>query len=132
MKRKERSLFCIYDPLVVKLLTCLRLQFSHLNEHKFRHGFSDTISLMCACGSKIETTEYFLLPCQFFSTQRLELFEKLEKVEPNFLSFSAKNQVLILLYGSQTNSENLYRETLKNLIFYLKATTLFDRPLIEF
>ena len=55
---------------------------------------------MCACGTEIETTEHFLLRCQFYSTQRLELFEKLEKVEPNFLSLSAKNQVLILLYGS--------------------------------
>ena len=87
---------------------------------------------MCACGTEIETTEHFLLRCQFYSTQRLELFEKLEKVEPNFLSLSAKNQVLILLYGSRTISENLNQEILKNVIFYLKATTRFDRPLIDF
>ena len=110
-------LFCIYDPLGVKLLTRLRLQFSHLNEHKFRHGFSDTINPMCACGTETETTEHFLLHCQFYSTQRLELFENLEKVEPNFLSLSAKNQVLILLYGSRTISENLNQEILKNVIF---------------
>ena len=87
---------------------------------------------MCACGTETETTEHFLLRCQFYSTQRLELFEKLEKVEPNFLSLSAKNQVLILLYGSRTNSQNLNQEILKNVIFYLKATTRFDRPLIDF
>ena len=95
--------FFIYDPLGVKLRTRLRLQFSDLNEHKFRHGFSNTISPMCAYRTEIETTEYFLLRCQFYSTQRLELFENLEKVEPNFLSLSAKNQVFILLYGSRTN-----------------------------
>ena len=56
---------------------------------------------MCACGTEIETTEYFLLRCQFYITQRLELFEnleiveKLEKVEPNFLSLYAKNDILI-------------------------------------
>ena len=93
-EKKQNSLFCIYDPLGVKLLTRLR-QFSHLNEHKFRHGFSDTLSPMCACGTEIETTEHFLLRCQFYSTQKLELFEQLEKVEPNFRSLSAKNQVLI-------------------------------------
>ena len=88
---------------------------------------------MCACGTEIETTEHFLLRCQFYSTQRLELFEKLEKVEPNFLSLSAKNQVLILLYGSRTNnSESLNQEILKNVISYLKATTRFDRPLTDF
>ena len=123
-EKKENSLFCIYDPLGVKLLTRLRLRFSHLNEHKFRHGFSDTINPMCACGTEIETTEHFLLRCQFYSTQRLELFEKLEKVEPNFLSLSAKNQVLILLYGSWAISENLNQEILKNVIFYLKEIFL--------
>ena len=35
----QRSLFLIHDPVGVKLLTRLRLQSSHLNEHKFRHNF---------------------------------------------------------------------------------------------
>ena len=60
-KKKENPLFCIYDPLVVKVLTRLRLQLNHPNEHKFRHSFSDTINPMCACGTEVETTEYFLL-----------------------------------------------------------------------
>ena len=59
-KKKENSLFCIYDPLGVKLLTRLRLQFSHLNEHKFKHGFSYTINPMCACGTEAETSEHVL------------------------------------------------------------------------
>ena len=114
-EKKENSLIWVYGPLGVKLLTRPRLQFSHLNEHKFRHGFSDTINPMCACGTEIETTEHFLLRCQFYSTQRLKLFEKLEKVEPNFLSLSAKNQVLILLYTSWIISENLNQEILNFL-----------------
>ena len=87
---------------------------------------------MCTCGTEIETTEYFLLRCQFYSTQRLERFEKLEKVKPTFPSLSAKNQVLILLYDFRTNSENLNQEILKNVMFHLKASTRFDRPLIDF
>ena len=112
-KKKENSLFCIYDPLGVKLLTRLRLQFSHLNEHKFRHGFSDTINPMCACGTEIETTEHFLLRFQFYSTQRLELFEKLEKVEPNFLSLSAKNQFLFYCMVLEPIPKNLIMKFLK-------------------
>ena len=45
-EKEENSLFSIHNPVGVKLLTRLRLQFSHLNEHKFRHGFEDTISPM--------------------------------------------------------------------------------------
>ena len=88
---------------------------------------------MFACGTEVETTEHFLLRCQCYSTQRLELFENLEKVEPNIPSLIAKNQVLVLLYGSRTNnSKNLNQEILKNVISYLKATTRFNRPLIDF
>ena len=60
-ENKENSIFSIYDPLDVKLLTRLRLKFSHLNEHKFGHGFGDTINAMCACGSEAVTTEHFVL-----------------------------------------------------------------------
>ena len=78
IKKKENSIFSICDPLGVKLLTRLRLNFSHLNEHKFRHGFNDTLNPLCACGNDIETTQHFLLRCHQYSSQRKELFEKLE------------------------------------------------------
>ena len=85
---------------------------------------------MCAWGTEVATTQHFVLRCQFYSTQRLELFKNFEKVEPNFLSVSAKNQVLILFYGSQTNnSKSPNQEIIKNVISYFKATTRFDRPL---
>ena len=74
---------------------------------------------MCACGTEVETIEHIPLRCQFYNAQRLELFENLEKVEPNFLSLHAKNQVQILLYGPQTNNnKSLNQEILKNVISY--------------
>ena len=47
-KKHGNSLFSVYDPLGEKFLARLRLKFSHLKEHKFRHGFADTINPMCA------------------------------------------------------------------------------------
>ena len=74
----------MYDLLGEKILTRLRLKFSYLKEHKFRHGFADTINPMCACGADLETTKHFLLRCHFYSTQKLELFDNLEKANPDF------------------------------------------------
>ena len=71
MQKKENSLFSIYDPLGVKFFTCL--QFSQLNELNVWHGFGDIVKAMCACGSKVETTEHFLLSCHLYSAKRLEL-----------------------------------------------------------
>ena len=43
------------------------------------------------------------------------------------------NQIFVLLYAFQTNnSESLTQEILKDVISYFKATTHFDRPLINF
>ena len=121
-EKKENSLFSIYDPLGVKLLTRLRLQFSHLNEHKFRHGFNDTLNPICACGNEIETTEHF----------SCVVFKSLEKMDPHFLELNPKKQVLVLLYGSQINdSKSFNHDIIKNVITFIKATARFDRPLIN-
>ena len=64
---KQKSLFAIHDPAGVKLLSRLRLKFSHLNEQKLSHNFKDALSPMSGCGSKTETTDHFLLGCPFFA-----------------------------------------------------------------
>ena len=87
---------------------------------------------MCACGTEIGRTEHFFLSCHIDSTQRLELFEKLKKVDSNFLNLNEKDQVNFLLYGSQINyTKCANQEILKFVIAYIKATTHFDRSLIS-
>ena len=54
--KKENSVFPIHDPLGVKLFIRLRLQFSHLNKHKFRHGFGDTICAHAEVNLKLLNT----------------------------------------------------------------------------
>ena len=84
---------------------------------------------MCTCGTEVETTEYSLWCCRLDSTQKIELFENLEKVD---LKFKCKKSSLNFFYGSQTNnSESLNKEILKNFICYLKASTRFGRPLLK-
>ena len=56
---QERSLFSLHDPTGVKLLTRIRLKFSHLNEHKFRHNFKNAVVAMCDCAMETETIEHF-------------------------------------------------------------------------
>ena len=127
-------MFSVYDPLGVKLLTCLRLQFSHLNKHKCRHGFSDTINPMCACGTKIKTTKIKTTKQQNISSC-VVIFTVLK--DYSFLKALMKtnlneDQVNTLLYGSQTNnSKRVNQEILKFVIACMKATTRFGRSLIS-
>ena len=75
----------MYGPLSAKLYTHLRLKFTHLNEHKFNYGFSNTINPIRVFRTEVETTEHFLLRCHFYSTQRSELFDKFVESCPKFL-----------------------------------------------
>ena len=56
-----------------KLPTHLRLNFSHLNEYKFRRGFSDTVDPVCKCSLEIEALLNFLLRCSLYSCIRTGL-----------------------------------------------------------
>ena len=57
IKLKENFTFSISDPVVLKLLTRLRLNFNHLNEHKFRHKLRNTANPLCSCDAGIEATD---------------------------------------------------------------------------
>ena len=58
------SICGIYDPFGAKLINKLRLGFSNLREHKFRHNFDDTVNPLCPCTFETENTEHFFLRCQ--------------------------------------------------------------------
>ena len=64
------KIFNIHDQDVIKLLTRLRLGFSHLCGHKFRHNFEDTLNTLCSCSIETETTLHFFPRCQFFNDIR--------------------------------------------------------------
>ena len=55
---KENSVYPTNDISSLKLLTHLRLSFSHLNEHKFRLNFKNSINAICPCNFEPETTDF--------------------------------------------------------------------------
>ena len=73
IRPKENSLFAIHDAKGLKIRTRPKLNFSLLNEHKFRHGFRDTVDPMWKCGLETETTLHFPLRCSLYSIIRTEL-----------------------------------------------------------
>ena len=88
---KKTHYFQTMIHLVLNTLL-LRLQFSHLNEHKLKHAFGDTITATCTWGSKV-ATKHTLWHCHLYSPERLELFENFEKVDSRFLNLNVKENV---------------------------------------
>ena len=48
------------------LPSLVRLNLSHLNEHKFRHNFKECVSPMYGFGLETELTQHFFLCCRFY------------------------------------------------------------------
>ena len=50
----------------IRNITKLRVKFSDLNEHKFRHNF-ECLRPICNCGTAYEDNEHYLLHCPHFN-----------------------------------------------------------------
>ena len=131
-QKRDHPLFPVYDPIGIKVLTRLILEFSHLNEQKFRHGFKDTLIPICACRDEIEITKRFFLRCQSYCTYRFELFDDILKVHQHLLYITAKNQELVLPCSSQrNNSKSLSINIINFAVKSLKSTCCFDRSMFN-
>ena len=48
------KVYNIKDTIGIELITRLRLGFSHLREHKFKHNFQDMLNPLCSCSIEVE------------------------------------------------------------------------------
>ena len=128
---KPNSLYGIHDSKGVSMLNRLRVGFTHLREHKFRHNFIDTDDPFCNCRTNaIESTEHFLLHCPTFSIPRKKLFDNLTNINTSLMQLSESHLVHTLLYGNVGMKSDLNHDILSNVIAYLYETGRFDISLL--
>ena len=65
IRPSPNKIFQCLNPKGIKLVTRLRFGLSHLQEHKFKHTFQDTLNPLCSCGVDVETGSHFFptVPC---------------------------------------------------------------------
>ena len=124
------SVFKCHNPKRIKLLTRLRLGLSHLREHKFKHGFLDSLNPICSCGQNIETSTHFLLHCSSYSNERLTFLNIIRNIDSNILSKNDLKVTVTLLCGDSS-----YDDTKNTLIMnatkeFLFTSERFDVPLV--
>ena len=90
--KSGRSLyFCDYAPVGVKLWTRIYVDFSHLNEHKFR------VIPMCDCGSEIEITRPILLSFPFLSVERNQLLKSFHNIKLSITKLETYRSLYLLI-----------------------------------
>ena len=121
------------DPVGLKFLTRLRLQLSHLKEHKYRHNFGDTLNPTCICGLlEVESTTHYLLRCNFFSVQRKTLLDSISILTGDISNFSDKKKVDLFVYGDGKLGIEINQAILEATICFLKSSERFEVPLITY
>ena len=88
----QSDVYNIFDPIRLKFLTHLRLDFSNLNEHRFRHNSQDCLNPLCSCSLQTEDTIHYLLHCHHFSQQRIDLINSVKYIFEDFDSLSNKKK----------------------------------------
>ena len=122
--------FDVTDHFGLKLLTRLRLGLSHLNEHKFRHNFHDTINPLCSCSLEPETVSHFLLHCPYHNIHRKTLFDSFSAIDESISDLSDSDLVTLLLYGNIRLYNSKQNTCILNCtISFLKSSERFDGAL---
>ena len=103
----ENKTFSIYDPFGYKLLNRLGVDFSHLNEHKFRHNFTDTLNPLCSCSLETESTAQFFLRCRYYNNIRITLMNELNDIDNSITSRQPNELLQIVLCGDCKFKDNV-------------------------
>ena len=115
----------------MKLLTRLRIGFSDLNEHRFRHNFQDCMNPLCSCSLDIEDTSHYLLHCHHFSQHRIDLMNSVNSIYENFDSLSDNNKKDVLLFGDPSSDGNTNKFISEATLLYIKSTEIFSGSLFD-
>ena len=125
IKPQKKSTYNICDIEGARYLTKLRLKFSTLNEHRFRHNF-DSVTPFCACGIDKEDNEHFFLHCSQFYLLRQNLFGQLSDIPGLILNLDDKSLCDLLLFGGSKYSVANNRKILEATISFIKNTKRFS------
>ena len=123
------STFGTNDVSGLKLLTRLRVGFSHLREHKFKHNFQDTLNPLCPCSLEAEDTYHFFMRCQSFSNQRNVLFDYLNLINSEILKMSENEIVQVLLFCNKGFSKDMNFRIITSSVRFIKDSKRFDESL---
>ena len=124
------SIFRCHNLKGIKSLTRLRLGLSDLQEHKFKHGFLDSLNPICSCGQNIEISIHFLLHCSHYSSERLTFLNIIRNIDSNILSKNDLKVTETLLYRDSSYGDTKSAFIMNATMEFLFAYKRFDVLLV--
>ena len=129
IRRIPNSVFGIFNPLGLELITRLRVRLSHLNEHRFNHNLNDYINPLSTCSLDTESTIHYFLYCNYYNSARIFFLNDLNSVDRTLLNLSDLSLVNVLLYGSPQFDDSQNAFVLNSSIKYILISERFSERL---
>ena len=123
------KIYGIYDPFGVELIDRLRLGFSHLREHKFRHNFVDIVNPLCSCTLETEITERFFLCCQSNLSARLTFMNEVNNISNVINYLNSSDFIRLILYGDKNFDNVTNFKIITVTIKFIKISRRFEEAL---
>ena len=102
----------------------IRLHFSDLNEHRFRHAF-DCITPACICGLANEDNEHFFMHRPQYHALHLNLFDQISDIPGIDLTYFHESSLCKLLYGNPSCTELHNSIIIESTVTYIIAKGRF-------
>ena len=127
----NKIFWSLLASVLIKVLTSLRLGFSHLRGHKFNHNFSDCLDEICICWEGIESTNPFLLQYSLFLKERQVLINKIRDTGSSIIDQNENSVCYTHLFGKEKMNDSDNAHFLNETIEYILSTERFNVPSFE-
>lgn len=125
IRPSEKCIYNIYESQKSEILDRLRLGFSHLRKHNFRHNFTRTLTPLCSCALETESTDHFYLCCLNYVWICKTLTNELNSINCEIFSFRAPALLEVIFYGYKKLNVESNDRILIATINYIKNTQRF-------
>ena len=125
------KVYNVNDSIGIELITRLRLGFSYLREHKFKHNFQNTLNPLCSCSIEAESTSHYFSRSHFFDALQATFLNDLRNIDSDLSTLRNENLANILLHGNQIYDDKTNDIILIHVIRYIKDSQRFDEPLFN-
>ena len=130
IRPSSNSSFDCHNPIGIKYITQIRLGRSHLQEHKFKHSFQDTLHLICNCCNDVESAIHFFLHYPLLcSNERRPLLNSLVNIDHMLLDNYNFSLTQILLFGNTIFNAIVNTKIINLTIDFVLSTERLDEPL---
>ena len=130
IRPSSSSTYNCFNNKGIKHITRLRIGLSHLCDHKFKHGFLNSLSSICSCGLDIETTCHYILLCPNFTNERSILLNIVSTINESSLTSCDVSIVNLLLNVDESLDLETNTLILNANVDFISSSKRFDGPLV--